>query len=323
MTIRKSNFRGSALLLGIMSITLAALQPNGVSKFRNVKAPGAQETDTYAVNNFGVIAGDYVDGNNVQHGMILNGTQLTTVNFGNCQTAPGPGATALFGLTSKQVAVGWCFDTVQQTDVAFEYNHGRITQITFSGAISIQAQGINDLGQVAGAYLDETGSQHGFLLTGAKLTTLDVPNHTTPTAWSINNRGLISIFAVNSSGHYDSFLTTNGRTYTKVNVRIPGIAVTDSLIHGLNNPTSADSADRIYTYLDSAGQKHGALFVKGKYYSFNDPKALSGTTRAFGVNDKLEIIGDYAPAGTARPGTPQPPNQGFAAYGCCRTEPER
>jgi hypothetical protein len=101
-----------------------------------------------------------------------------------------------------------------------------------------------------------------------------------------------------------------------VNVKIPGLVVTDSIIHGLNNPISTDAADRIYTYVDAAGQEHAALFVRGGYHSFNDPKGLAGTTQAFGVSDKLEIIGDYTPAALRSPSTPR--NQGFLAYGCCR-----
>lgn len=316
MTSRKSILRISAMLLTIISISLTAQEQNGVSKFQDVNAPGAVETDTYAVNNFGVIAGDYVDSALVQHGMILNGKTLTRVDRPGCVTTPGPGAIALFGLNNKELAVGWCFDTNQRTNVAFEYNHGSFKIIAPPGSIATQGQGINDKGQVVGAFIDSTGAQHGFLLTGAKYTTLNVPSHTLASATGINNRSLISLYAVNSNGHIDSFLTTNGETYTEVDVSIPGVVVTDSIIHGLNNPISADPADRIYFYLDSAGEEHGALFVKGRYYSFDDPKARTGTTRGFGVNDKLEIILDYAPATHGTPSTA--PNQGATAYGCCR-----
>jgi probable HAF family extracellular repeat protein len=318
MTSRNFVLGLSAIVLVIISITITAQEPNGVSKFRDVKAPGATETDTYAVNNFGVIAGAYVDVHNVQHGMILNKQRLTTVDDPRktCLTAPGPGAIALFGIASKGAAVGWCFDTQLQTYVAFVYNHGKFTLIAPQGAISTQASGINDSGQIVGAYLDKNSQQHGFRLTGGKVTTLDVPNHTAPTAWSINNRGLISIYAVNSSGHVDSFLTTDGRTYKKVNVKIPHVVVTDSIIHGLNSPITTDPADRVYTYVDSQGARHGAFFIKGVYYSFDDPNDKSKTTQGFGLNDKLEIIGDYSPSGLDRPATT--PKQGFAAYGCCR-----
>jgi hypothetical protein len=307
MAGRKSILRFSAMFLAIITISNAAQGQNGVSKFKDVNAPRAMETDTYAVNNFGVIAGDYVDSNRVQHGMILNGKSLTTVDRAGCLSTPGPGAIALFGLTSKDVAVGWCFDTNQQTDVAFEFNHGRITTISISGAVSVQAQGINDAGQVVGDYLDETGLQHGFLLTGAKLTRLDVAGHQTPVAWSINNAGLISIYAVNANQFVDSFIT-NGKRYQKVNV--PGAA--QSMVHGIDR-----FGDRVYTFLDSAGNEHGAFFLNGIYYKFNDPNdKKKNTTQGYGLNDKLEIIGDYLPG--ASHGPTAGVNQGFLSYGCCR-----
>ena len=40
----------------------------------------ATETDSYAVNNSGVIAGDYIDSAGVQHAFTLAGKKLTTVD---------------------------------------------------------------------------------------------------------------------------------------------------------------------------------------------------------------------------------------------------
>jgi hypothetical protein len=305
MTGRKSNFHLSALFLGIVAITIAALEPNGVSKFRDVKAPGATETDTYAVNNFGVIAGDYVDANNVQHGMILNGQKLTTVDRQGCVTMPGSNAIAFFGIASKGAAVGWCQDTNTGRNDAFLYLQGRFADIVPPGSISTQAQGINDLGEIVGTYLDSNNVQHGFLLTGKTYTRLDVPGHTFPNAWSINNQGLITIYALNASGSDDSFITLNGRGYKNVNV--PGAE--QSIVHGINR-----FGDRVYTIFDSKGE-HGVLFLKGRYLKFDDPKGPN-TTRADGLNDKLEIVGRYSPQGLRRPASAA--NVGFSAYGCCR-----
>jgi hypothetical protein len=152
------------------------------------------------------------------------------------------------------------------------------------------------------------GAQHGFLLTGAKYAALDVPGHTSSNAWSINNEGVIAIFAVNKNNHYDSFLF-NGVKYTPANVTLKG--VTDSLIHGVDN-----FGERVYTVFDSAGSEHGVLFLKGRYYEFNDPNDKSRkTTRADGLSDKLEIVGRYSPS-LLRPDSTA--NIGFAAYGCCR-----
>jgi hypothetical protein len=306
MTRCKSILRFSAMFLTIISISITAQEQNGVSKFQDVKVSGATETDTYAVNNLGVIAGDYVVGQ-VQHGMILNATKLTTVDRAGCLTTPGSGAIALFGLTTKGAAVGWCQDTSTGQDDAFFYLQGRFVPIAPPGAISTQAYGVNDLGEVVGSYLDGNNVQHGFLLKGKTYTTLDVPGHTLSRAWSINNSGLITIYALNSNRLADSFIT-NGKSYEKVNV--PGAA--QSMIHGIDR-----FGDRVYTFFDSAGSERGAFYLNGVYYKFNDPNDKNkNTTRAFGLNDKLEIIGDYLSGGLH---TPAPAvNQGFDAYGCCR-----
>jgi hypothetical protein len=307
MTSRKSILRLSAMFLTIISMSVTAQEQNGVSKFRDVKAPGAIETDTYAVNNFGVIAGDYVDANHVQHGMILSAKGLVTVDRAGCLSVPGPGAIALYAIASKDGAVGWCEDTSTGRDDAFLYMQGRFVNIAPPGAVSTQAHGLNDLGEIVGTYVDSSGAQHGFLLKGTNYTVLNVPGHTLSNAWSINNQGWITIFALNANQRLDSFIS-KGSSYRLVNV--PGAA--QSIIHAIDS-----FGDRIYTALDSDGNEHGVFFLKGVYHKFSDPNDRNkSSTRAFGLNDKLEIIGDYSRSGLNRPAAAQ--NQGFLAYGCCR-----
>jgi len=308
MTNRKLTLGLFAILLTITALALPAAEPaNGVSGFKNVNAPGAIETDPYAVNNQTVIAGDYVDSGGVQHGMILRGTTLTTVDRKNCSTTPGGTAIAFYGINIKGAVVGWCLDTKTGVNDAFSYSKGKFTTILPPGATSTQAHGINDKGQIVGAYLDSGNVQHGFRLSGKKYTTLDVPGgYTNSDAWGINNTGLITIFALNSSGKYDSFLF-DGKTYTIEDV--PGAA--QSLVAGIDN-----FGDRIYTVLDPSNNSHGAFFLNvtgGMYFTFNDPKG-KGTTQAFGLNDKLKIVGRYAPTA----GSPGPPYQGYKALGCCK-----
>ena len=308
MTSRKSTLRFSAMFLTVISISITAQEQNGVSKFRDVKAPGAIETDTYAVNNLGVIAGAYVDANHIQHGMILTGTKLTTVDRTGCLTTPGPGAIALFGLATKGAAVGWCQDTTTGRNDAFFYLQGRFVNIVPPGAVSTQAYGINDLNEIVGAYLDAKNVQHGFVLNGKTYTPLDIQGHTFPSAWSINNQGLIAVYALNSKRLVDSFLTTGRGGYKLINV--PGAV--QSIVHGMNR-----FGDRIYTTVDSAGAQHGVFYLKGTFYRFNDPNDKhKNTTRGYGLNDKLVIVGDYAAGGLRHPAAAV--TQGFLAYGCCR-----
>ncbi len=301
-----------AFLLAIAPMAVAAEEPaNGVSHFKNINAPGASETDTNAINNLGVIAGDYVDKNGIQHGMILNGKKLTSVDRKNCTANHTLSAISFYGINNKNTVVGWCQDSVTGVNDAFSYSKGKFVTISPPGATSTQAQGINDKGQFVGTYLDSSGMEHGFLLSGGQYTTLDVPNgYTNSDAWAINNKGLITIFAVNSGGSYDSFLF-NGKTYTEIDV--PKAAQ--------NFVTAIDNfGDRVYTILDSSNNIQGAFFLNkgGTYFVFNDPKGTTNT-QAYGLNDKLRIVGTYAPSGPSA--LSNPAYQGYEAIGCCRGIP--
>jgi uncharacterized membrane protein len=308
MTIHNLTLSFCAILLTIAALALPAAEPDSVSHFMNVNAPGAIETDPYAINNAGMITGDYVDSSGVQHGMILKGKVLTTVDNKNCTTTPGPGAIAFYGINTTGTVVGWCKSTKTGFEIAFSFFKGKFGNIAFPKSISTLAQGINDKRQIVGTYFDADGSQHGFFLSGGKYTSLDVPGDTASDAWSINNSGLITIFALNSSGNYDSFLF-NGKTYRMIDV--PN--ATQSFVAAIDS-----SGDRIYTIIDSSNSMHGAFFLNvkgGTYTVFDDPKGV-GTTEAFGLNDKqLRIVGRYS-----RTGPSNPTYQGYSAVGCCKPE---
>jgi probable HAF family extracellular repeat protein len=317
MTNRNLILALCAMCVTIAPLALPAVDPASVSGYKDVNAPNAEETDPYAVNNQGVIAGDYVDKKrSLQHGMILKGRKLTTVDRKNCTATPGSNAIAFYGINNKGTVVGWCLDTRTGADDAFAYVNGRFVPISPPGATSTEAHGINDKGQIVGTYFDTASVQHGFLLSSGHYTTLDVTGGDTKSdAWAINNNSMITLVAVNSSGGYDSFLF-NGKMYTPIDV--PGAV--QSSVAAINS-----YGDRIYTIIDSQNNMHGAFFLNvsgGSYTTFDDPNGVN-TTAAFGLNDKLgtnkvRIVGRYAPANSAEP---QPASQGYEAIGCCRGIP--
>jgi hypothetical protein len=66
------------------------------------------------------------------------------------------------------------------------------TEISFPGAFVTAVNGINDRGQITGAYIDAGGTQHGFLLDGGVFTTVDFPGSAAfNLARGINDRGQI------------------------------------------------------------------------------------------------------------------------------------
>jgi hypothetical protein len=307
-------------LLAVICPAVAAQAQGRVYDFKNVRAPGAMQTDTYAVNRNGIIAGDFVDANNIQQGMIFNVAtgHLTTFNLQGCQTTGNTyGSIAAFAINNLETVAGWCVNATTGQPVAFTYAKGKFTNIAFPQAVGTEANGINDKGEVVGTYIDQTGSQHGFYLIGQTYTSLDAPGAFATTAWGVNNAGLITLFGPNANGTFISFTFDGKKTFTEY--RVPNAGPLGTVIQDANN-----NGDLVFTWYDSRNAPHGAWFHSRAYIKFNDPKGPSNT-RATGLSDALvsgsfkgqvEIVGRYSPgAEDSRSATP---SVGYSAYGCCR-----
>jgi hypothetical protein len=281
----KKSILGVLLVLMFVAVGIAAAPPLTFT-FSDVHAnKTATETDSFAVNNAGAIAGDYVDAKGVQHAMILAGKKLTTVNHADCTTSGGyPAAIAFYGINSAGAAAGFCTSTKTGLSIGFVYSAGKFTAINFPKSNGTQAIGINDAGDVVGDYLDSASVQHAFVKIGAKYTSIDVTGDTLPYAWDINNSGQILMFALDSASDYVSFVY-NGKTFKKI--ADPKAAATGTIARSLNNKGDVAGA-----YFNSAGDEIGFLYHGGKYYDVINPKA-STETKPDGVNDTLEMVGRY------------------------------
>jgi hypothetical protein len=284
----KKSILGALIVLMFVAVGIAAAPPL-TFKFSDVHAnKTATETDSFAVNNAGMIAGDFVDAKGIQHAMILAGKKLTTVNHPNCSNTGGfsAGAIAFYGINSAGAAAGWCTSTKTGLSAGFVYSGGKFTTVNFPKSSGTQAIGINDGGDVVGLYVDSDGIQHGYVRKGKKYTSIDVTGDTSTEAWGINNKGQIAVFAISSAGGYESFLY-NGKTFKKVSDPNAGTSGTISRI--VNNKGDVAGA-----YFDSTGSEVGFLLHGGKYYDVKDPNA-NNNTRPDGLNDMLEIVGRYTP----------------------------
>jgi len=281
----KKSILGTLVVLMFVAVGIAAAPPLTFT-FSDVHASKtATETDTFAVNNAGMIAGDYVDAKSVQHAMILAGKKLTTVNHADCTTSGGyPAAIAFYGINKSGAAAGFCTNTKTGLYTGFVYSAGKFTAINFPKSTGTQAIGINDAGDVVGAYLDSASVQHGFVKKGTKYTSIDVKGDTLPYAWDINNSGQMVVFALSSTGTYQSFVY-NGKTFKKI--ADPNASTTGTIARSLNNKGDVAGA-----YFNSAGDEIGFLYHGGKYYDVIDPKATT-ETKPDGVNDTLEMVGRY------------------------------
>jgi uncharacterized membrane protein len=68
---------------------------------------------------------------------------------------------------------------------------GSITSFQFPGSENTQALGVNDLGEIVGDYVNESGEMFGFLDNGGVFTTINPPGATFSTANGINDLGHI------------------------------------------------------------------------------------------------------------------------------------
>ena len=134
--------------------------------------------------------------------------------------------------------VGDYLDTDGVTRLGFEGKkgkyEGKFRLKKLDGVTSTNPRQINNNGVVAGGYIDSSGVQHGFVLNGRNLTTLDAPNAVgVTTAEGINDAGQVSGLYTDSSANRHAFLydVTSG-TYTTID---PGDGSTAQEAWGINN----------------------------------------------------------------------------------------
>jgi len=281
----KRSILGVLLVLTFVAVGIAAAPPLTFT-YSDVKAnKTALETDTYGLNNAGAIAGDYVDAKSVQHGMILAGKKLTTIDNKACEAIAGLGGISFYGINKAGAAAGWCTSAKTGLDIGFVYAGGKFTAVNYPKSSGTEATGINDKGEVVGLYLDSTGLSHAFSKVGSKYTNLDVKGDTNSVAWGVNNAGQITVYATNSAGAFDGYLVT-GKKFKKINNPSGGTGSGQgTIVHAPNNLGDVDG-----TYFDSSSTEKGWLLHAGKYYDVVDP---GGTSRADGLNDKATIVGRY------------------------------
>jgi uncharacterized membrane protein len=281
------NFKSKACMLGfvlafIVVAATAAVDPPLTFTFKAFNVPGATATNSGGINNTGVIVGQYTDSALVGHGFILKGKKLTTLDDPK-GTSGSTGASNL-ALNGAIAVVGTYVSATSGGSVGFLYKGGKYTDIPGpKGSLGSTANAINDNGDIVGAYFDSAAVQHAYVLKGKKYTTIDPPGSSTPSGNGINNSGNIVIVG-GANPNFTAYLYT-AKTKKFKTINVPG--ETGSFVTDLNT-----EGDVTYQAIDSAGNSHGALFHKGKYYKFDYKK--SALTYAGAVNDHSTIVGGYA-----------------------------
>jgi len=121
------------------------------------------------INDSGAIVGSYATDNGFvdENGVFTDVTDPNAIIFDSQGTIP-------VGINDSGAIVGF-YQSAPFTWNGFLYSNGVYTTINVPGAIDTYVSGINNMGQIAGFYVNSTG-YYGFIDTGGMLTTIADPN---------------------------------------------------------------------------------------------------------------------------------------------------
>jgi uncharacterized membrane protein len=185
--------------------------------------------------------------------------------------------------------VGYYSDTGDNPNAAADSrgflldSRGRFERIDVPGAKSTQALGINNLGEIAGGYLDADGGAHGFLRgRDGEITTIDVPDAQVTVALDVNDRGQTAGIYLDAGGRLHGFRRERSGGVTTIDA--PGAAQTR--VRGINNrgQIAIDTVDRQLVH-------HSFLFDRGRFTEITPRGASGNGSLATDVDDRGRVLG--------------------------------
>lgn len=188
-------------------------------QFTTIDPPGAIFTNPLGISESGDIVGRFCittpcqpHGPNV-HGFLLSDGEFTTIDI------PGARGTNAWKINARGDIVGGYTDTDGKGHVFLLNRYKKsLTTIDVPDVVEISVDngGINSRRDVVSIYCDiapctgESLDSHGFLLTGSRLTSVDVPGAIRTIAFGINERGDIVGGYADGAG-FHGFLLSRGR----------------------------------------------------------------------------------------------------------------
>jgi hypothetical protein len=222
--------------------------------------PGSTQTQTTGINNNGYTVGFYsptnLGGGDANYGWVHHTTGSWTAVFDPLTPKTGVPVNQLLGINSSNIAVGF-FVNAAGNSRGYTYNTATgafSSPINAPAGVSTTATAINDLGDIAGFYVDSAGKTHGFLDHNGAFTRLDAPGFAggMTQILGINNSGLLVGFAQGAGGKMFG-VTFNDTTSTWQKFSDPN-GVGTTIFNGINS-----KGDIVGFYVDSAGNTDGLL----------------------------------------------------------------
>ena len=202
---------GTTVGFSITGATTSGFAQTG-GTFTPVNAPGTAFNQLLGINKSGTVAAGYSStdptGATLQKAFTVSGgplfsspsftdiNALLPVNFNSQAT----------GVNDAGTVVGFYdYDGLGHFS-SFEDMAGMVTSFQPFGALSSQALGVNNLGDIVGDYIDGGGVMHGYLDVGGVFTSFDPSGSAGTTANGINDLGQIVGFYVDANDNTIGFL---------------------------------------------------------------------------------------------------------------------
>jgi probable HAF family extracellular repeat protein len=211
-------------------------------------APGATSTFANGNNDRGVVAGGYIV-SAVRHAALYSVHHQTWTQLPDIAGMPNTGAVEInnkgiclgsSGGADWANCVGWIWD-------GKSYSFFSAPGASAAAWAGTAPQGINELGQAIGTWVDDLGANHGFLKDGPTITTFDIPGVDGTVPCSINNEGDIAGYYYFNDGEAYGFILHKGRFVT--------VGYPNSTLSGMSSINDRGELSGIYQ--DSSGNWHG------------------------------------------------------------------
>jgi probable HAF family extracellular repeat protein len=233
--------------------------------------PGAIDTFARGINQQGIVVGGYG-----LPGAPFRGFIYDDGSFADLVVPGATHDTQAWAINGAGHIVGR-FQPDGQDVKGFLYD-GTFTTIDFPGAARTEALGINERGQVVGAYSSD--ATHGFLYSKGTFFAIDVPGSRATIVFDINSKG-------DFVGVYDDDLRRHGFVYRHgayEEVSVPGSNETV--------PTSINGAGEIAGYATDIGGKTVGFILSHGTFVLLDLSEATRSTRIFRLNERGQVVGD-------------------------------
>ena len=271
----------SLLFVSCLFLSFAlALAPSQAATLTTIDFPGSDLTEATGINSSGQIVGFYGIGFGPTQGFLLSGGVFTTISFPKSNVS-----TWCEGINDNGDIVGFYIDpTGDGQPHGYVMQGGVFTQLDYPGAMSTQAYGINNAGQIVGEYQPVGPGTNGFLFNSGTYTSISVSGAVNTQMRGIDNLGDMVGRYLDTAGSLHGLLVSHGIQHF---LNAPG--ATSTYANGVND------RKHIVGYEDVPGKTFGFEFFNGTYINIFNP--ISRDIKALSINNNFDIVGMYTDRG--------------------------